>query len=230
MRSSSTCCTLGLACLLIVLCTGCPNGDEPAPVEPPPQAKSPEESSEKPEVAEKVEKPEPPPPPPTVPEVHLTDALRETCLVSVGDAMPTAELAGLNGDARPLGELFGEKLTVILFWNRGDSLYSQMAATSTLEDLQKDVAEPYGEKGVAVVGVNVGDPPEEAKQHVEEAGAAFPNLSDPDGDFFAKVATANLPRVYLLDAEGKIIWFDLEYSQITRRNLLQAIQVELGEI
>jgi hypothetical protein len=38
-----------------------------------------------------------------------------------------------------------------------------------------------------------------------------------------------LPRVYLLNASGKIIWFDTDYSQASRRNLMQAIQVLLGE-
>ena len=32
------------------------------------------------------------------------------------------------------------------------------------------------------------------------------------------------------DAEGKILWFDLEFSRTTRDSLLQAIQVALGEI
>ena len=75
----------------------------------------------------------------------MTEVQQATCLVAVGDAMPVAELPDLAGNAQSLGDLFGEKLTAILFWTRGDSLYSQMAATAALEDLVKDVAEPYGQ-------------------------------------------------------------------------------------
>ena len=31
---------------------------------------------------------------------------------------------------------------------------------------------------------------------------------DADGRVFAKVATEKLPRVYLLDPAGKVLWFD----------------------
>ena len=52
---------------------------------------------------------------------------------------------------------------------------------------------------------------------------------DPDKAFFSKVAASTLPRVYLLDAAGKIIWFDTQYTQSTRRNLMQAVKVLYGE-
>jgi len=234
MRSPSTrrvCC---LAALVLAALAGCPSGDgDTPPVEPPAAGPAQQRPTDvRPGERTAVDQtPEPePPPPPTVPEVHMTDALRQTCLAFVGDPMPGGELADLAGTKQSLAELHGEKLTVVLFWTSADTVLSQIAATSALEDLQKDVAEPYGPKGVAVVAVNVHNPPETAKERVDEAGATFANLSDPEGEFFAKVATELLPRVYLLDAEGKIIWFDLEYSRATRRNLLQAIQVELGEI
>jgi peroxiredoxin len=173
---------------------------------------------------------EEPPPPPTIPKVHLLEADRETCLVVVGDAMPEAELADLAGEKQALAGLRGEKLTLVFFWTSGDSEFSAMRAQAALEDLQKDVHEPYAEKGVGVVAVNEGDTAESVKKLVDEAAAAFPNLLDTDGTLFAKVATKNLTRPYLLDAEGKILWFDLEYSSTTRDNLMQAIQVALGEL
>jgi len=173
---------------------------------------------------------EEPPPPPTIPEVHLLDADRETCLVAVGDPMPDAEMVDLEGEKQALGALRGEQLTLVLFWTSGDSEFSTMRAQAALEDLQMDIHEPYAEKGVGVVAVNEGDPAESVKKLVEQAGAAFPNLLDTDGALFAKVATEKLPRLYLLDAEGKILWFDLEYSPTTRDKLMQAIQVALGEL
>jgi peroxiredoxin len=173
---------------------------------------------------------EEPPPPPTIPEVHLTDALQELCLVGVDDPMPDAELTDPEGQKQALTALRGEKLTLVFFWTRGSSQFSAMAAQMALEDLQKDVREPYAAKGVQVVAVNEGDAPEAVKETMDGAGVTFPSLLDPDGALFAQVAKERLPRPYLLDAEGKILWFDLEYSQATRDNLMQAIQVALGEI
>lgn len=235
MRRTSTWQALGLAALMMVVFCGCPQAEDGPPDEPGvaqpagPEAEPGPDEAAKSQPEEKPE-PEPPPPPLTVPEVHMPEALRETCVAFVDDTMPDTELADLEGNTKPLAELRGEKLTVVFFWKRGEELVAQMTTTAALEDLQKDVAEPYGPKGVAVVAVNVKDPVEDARTSVEEAGAQYPVLSDPEGECFAKVATQELPRVYLLDAEGKIIWLDVEYSRITRRNLMQAIQVELGEI
>jgi hypothetical protein len=105
-----------------------------------------------------------------------------------------------------------------------------MAARAALEDLQKDLFEPYRAKGVQVVGINEGDPAEAVSQLFGEAKLTFPNLLDPDGAFFNQVAKEKLPRPYLLDADGRILWFDLEFSRTSRGKLMQAIQVALGEI
>jgi peroxiredoxin len=220
-----------VAALVVGLCAGCPQGDtdvpEPSGGDPAPSGGPPAEAHVPPDEPPQVEEP---PPPPTIPEVHMTDALRETCLVGVDDAMPDAELVDPEGQKQPLSGLRGEKLTLVLLWTRGSSEFSAMAAQINLEDLQKDVHEPYADKGVQVVAVNEADTPEDVKQTVEGAGVTFPSLSDPDGALFAQVAKERLPRPYLLDAEGKILWFDLEFSQATHDNLMQAIQVALGEI
>jgi len=101
---------------------------------------------------------------------------------------------------------------------------------AALRDLMKGVVEPYGEKGVRVVGINVGDSIQTVKQHVAEAAATFPNLLDTKGDFFDKVARdGKMPRTFLLDANGKVLWFDVEYSHAARRDLMVSIKAALGE-
>lgn len=173
---------------------------------------------------EKPPKPAEPPKPLTMPKVTLTQQQKEACLVQVGDRMPEAELAGLDGKRQPLRALYGPKLTVVLFW-KSDNLY----ATQALENLQSDVAEPYRAKGVRVVGISVGDSPEAAKKAVEEGKVQYPNLLDPDASYTSKVAKEKLPRVYLVDGAGKILYFDVEYSSTTQRQLATAIKVALGE-
>ncbi len=159
-----------------------------------------------------------------IPKVELTKAQTAACLVQVGDLMPEAELPDLNGNVRSLGELRGEKLTVVFFWN-SRNIY----ATTELEDLTDEIAARFAEKGVRVVGINEGDTRQAAVAAVANAGARFVNLLDAGGAYFAKVATEKIPRTYLLDAHGKILWFDMEYSRSTRRALQLAIEVALGE-
>jgi peroxiredoxin len=207
------------------VCVGCRGQEEPgasgssgaAPV-PTIQPEEPETPPE-PVPVEMVEETLPA----EMPQVRMTDADRATCRVAIGDAMPEGELPDPQGASRPLAELLGKSRTVIFFWTEGDSPFSKMAATAALQDLQSDVLEPLGGQGVAVVAINEHDSADAVAARAKEAGATFPTLLDPGGAYFAAVATERLPRVYLVDAEGKILWFDLEYTETTRESLMQAI-------
>ena len=67
------------------------------------------------------------------------------------------------------------------------------------------------------------------KNLVKELEIKLPVLLDSDGKYFDKLASAKVLRTYLLDSAGKILWFDVEYSRSTRRDLLAAIEVALTE-
>jgi hypothetical protein len=174
---------------------------------------------------------QPPPPPPTIPKVALSDALQASCLVKVGDALPAAELSDAAGKTQTIASLYGRKLTVVCLWTIGTTERSKLVAEAVLEDLTKDVVEPYGDKGVRVVGINVGDPAAAVQEEFNQASAKFPCLLDPKGEFLAKIARdKQMPRVFLLDGAGKILWFDVEYSRPSHRDLVQSIGVALGKL
>ena len=224
MRRSNRWRRMAVLALLAALCAGCggsddpKNGNGPAPGEK--LAKG--DNGQLPPEVKPEEKPAPPP---TIPEVVLDQALKATCLVGVGETRPEGQLPDLAGVPQPLKGQFGEKLTVVVFWNK-DSLQAQME----LQDLGKDVLAAFADKGVSVVTVNVGNTAEEVRQTLELTGAKLPVLLDADGAFFAKVASERLPRTYVVDADGKILWFDVEYSESTSRGMIQTIQVALGEL
>jgi peroxiredoxin len=199
---------------------------------PEPEAESkeaPEPESEQKATAAKPKPQELSPPPATL-KVALSDKLRATCLVNVGDSMPQAELADLDGKLHPWDRLRDQKLTVVCFWTIGVSHQAQLRSDETLRDLAKEIALPFAEKGVSVVGINVGDSAEKVRQFVAETGAKFPCLLDPKGELYAKIATdRKMPRVFLLDAEGRILWFDVEFSRLVRREFVRSLHGMLGQ-
>jgi peroxiredoxin len=163
--------------------------------------------------------------PAAIAKVLLSKADESMCLVKVGDAMPEISAPELSPTAIPkrLNSLFGEKATVVVFW-KGDRRMSQQE----LADLGPDVIEPFGKNGVAVVGIAVNEKADTAQAALKKAGAEFLNLLDADGKAFAQVGKERLPRTYLLDPKGKILWFDIEYSPATRRELHQALRAVAG--
>jgi peroxiredoxin len=162
--------------------------------------------------------------PPSMPAVVLSEGHQALCRVKVGDMMPEMELEQLGGGRRRFAELAGKKATVVVFWKSDRRMTREQLA-----DLGPDVVEPFGGEGVAVIGIAVGESSENARAALERTGADFPNLLDADGKAFAQVGAEKLPRTYLLDPQGKILWFDIEYSLSTRRELHQALRALLVE-
>lgn len=171
----------------------------------------------------------------TVPPVKLTDAVRQTCLVQVGQVLPVrpdelAQLQDIHGAAAAASEVsFGQKLTVVCFWQLGTSQRSRLAALDMLEFLDKDIAREFAGQGLAVVCVHVGD--SAGLGDLDPTGEIrVPCLVDLQGELFARMAvgTEHMPRIYLLDGQGRVLWFDVEYSSATRRYLREAIEATLG--
>jgi peroxiredoxin len=162
--------------------------------------------------------------PAMMPTVVLSKSHQALCKVKVGDVLPAIDLpqVGVN-QRKKLAELYGKAATVVVFW-KGDRRMTREA----LADLGPDVVELFGDKGVAVVGIAVNETAASAKAALDKAGATFVNLLDADGKAFAQVGSVRLPRVYLVDPAGKILWFDIEYSQTTRRELHQALRAVTG--
>jgi peroxiredoxin len=152
------------------------------------------------------------------PQMLLTEAHAKTCLVKLGEPMPNLTLVDLEDNPQLLADLYGEKLTVVVFWS-----HSKVFAREQFARLKQEVQQPFSQFGVNVVAINVGDPADVVRSLAAEYDVDLLCLLDPDGTAFAQLATAKLPRTYLLDSQGTIRWFDIEYSQTTARDLRNAI-------
>ncbi len=155
-----------------------------------------------------------------IPPVFLSSSHEKLCVVNVEDAFPALHLAQRGGQTTELSSLYGTQATVVLFWQP-----DRWMARTALRDMQRDVAEQFAADKVAVVGVAVEQQGKVLQSALEEAKATFPQLLDTDGKAFASVGSVALPRIYVLDPTGKIVWFDIEYSESTRRELWQTLGV-----
>jgi peroxiredoxin len=238
-------------CLVVgisALVAGCSRQQEPAPAssgaaagkvpnwpeKPPLEKSSSKEPGKEPTTAQSQAPASPnlaatPAPPPSIPKVYLTEEQQKSSRLRVGDSLLEARLTDLSGKTRSLRGEFGKHLTVLVFFHAG-GVVDSMRSKELLQDLDRDVIAAHGKKGVAVIAVDVRDPPETVKGLVQEAQVSYPVLLDTNGACFALVATGVLPRIYALDPEGKVLWFDLEYSTTTRHSLKQTILSVLGEL
>ncbi len=155
-----------------------------------------------------------------IPQVLLSGDHAKLCKVKVGDTLSDIRLPRLGGVTTDLTSLLGKQATVVLFWHP-----DRWMARTALIDMQRDIVAQFEAAQVAVVGIAVGQSQGSTQASLNKAQASFPQLLDTDGQAFAAVGTVALPRLYVLDPAGKIVWFDIEYSEGTRRELWQTLRV-----
>ncbi len=167
-----------------------------------------------------------------VPKVLLSSQHADMAKVQVGDtfpdmALPTPEQ---GGEPTPLVNRYGLEATVVAIVD-GDG----PMAKSMLRDLSFDINRPYNppkaaakKSKVVTIAIAAGMSPEEAKQLAQKTEYNGLLLLDAKGEALAGLGTGRMPRVYVLNAEGKVEWFDIEHSLSTRREMKQAVRVLAG--
>jgi len=191
-------------------------------------SEKPAETTEKAGVPEATSRPAPPP---TIPKVLMDETRRSTFRVWVDQTMPDGQLRNLQGEPVALRSLWGQKVTVLVFWNS-----QTLSGLEELQDLAKDLLPTYQEKGLRAVGINVGEEAEAAQKALPPAASTLPVLVDPTGQYFAQIAQQSpkpeiplLPRTYVLDGQGKVLWLDIGYGGDTFRGIQTTVRAALGQ-
>jgi hypothetical protein len=94
-----------------------------------------------------------------------------------------------------------------------------------LADVAKSVAAKFTDKSVSAVGIIEAKNAQDAQADLTKFAVKFPQLLDADGAAPAQVGTGAPMRIYVLDDQQKIAWFDIEFSEATRRELAQTLAV-----
>ncbi len=111
-------------------------------------------------------------------------------------------LPGTSGKTVTLGDLKGDKLTVIDFW----ATWCKPCLIS-IPELVK-LSEEFDDKGVRFVGVSEDGPRNIAKVRpfTTSMGIPYPVLLDPDEQLMADMLINALPTLVILDSEGRVLY------------------------
>ncbi len=153
-----------------------------------------------------------------LPTVSMSQEHRQSCLVFVGDEMPDGLPVDSDGKEHSVRQSLGKQHTVVVLWDAANPY-----ALDQFQELAHDLA-PFTRQGVAAIAIHVGPAPENYQQLCQEFGQDTLCLLDPQQNYFAKLAQKKLPRTYVLDAKGGIVWLDIEYSRTTRYELHNVLQ------
>jgi peroxiredoxin len=129
--------------------------------------------------------------------------------LEIGDEMPAADaqLKNIDGKTHVLGDLKGEKGTLIVF------TCVHCPVVQAAQERMVNLGNKYSEKGIGVAFINANDPKvyagdglEGMQAQAEKQGYKFPYLVD-DGSKVARAFGAQrTPEMFLFDSAGKLAY------------------------
>ncbi|BCJ85784.1 thiol-disulfide oxidoreductase ResA [Effusibacillus dendaii] len=151
--------------------------------------------------------------------INFTNSDKKT--VSVGQAAPNFTLADLNDKPLALQDLKG-KVVLLNFWGSWcEPCRVEMPSIQSIYERYKD-------KGVVVVGVNIGENKVTAKGFTDRLGVTFPIILDQDRSVtLDQYHVGPIPTTYFIDKKG--IVQDKFEGPMTEQFMTQQIETLLAK-
>lgn len=143
--------------------------------------------------------------------------------LEAGAVAPNFSLMDLSGQHRTLGELTEDGLLMTVFYKVGCGTCKFSAPY-----FEKFYQAYKGRKGFQLWGVSQ-DTTEDTKAYLQEYGAAFPNLLDETHWVSADFGLTNVPALFLIDREGKILTGCVGFSRFDLNSMSETVAAFLGE-
>jgi len=139
--------------------------------------------------------------------------------VKTGDAMPAFTIVSDNGKQLSSSEFSGNVLMVTMFATWCPSCQLEMAEIEkSLWPKFKDV------KGFTLLAIGREHSDEELAEYNKTKGFTFSLYPDKDRKIFDLFAVQFIPRTYLINKEGKIIYMTMGYNETEFRQLERMIE------
>ena len=158
------------------------------------------------------------------PSVDLSEFHKSTCLKSVGEQVGDVTVVDMEGTHHQFLRLLSDRLTVLFFWDEKSA-----TGMEQFRRIPVDILGDFAAHRVKVIAVNVGGEKSRVRELTGDAADKIVSLVDSDGSFYGHFASSLLPRTYVLDQRGTILWFDLEFSLSTSRSLRQVLAYFLAQ-
>ena len=148
------------------------------------------------------------------------DDLAETTLINAGDIAPDFTVEMLDGSKVTLSALQG-KPTLLIFWATWCP-----PCRLELSKLQEHIIDRYGDK-INVLPISRGEERAKVKEYISKMGYTFAVGLDGDQSIYRKYATNYIPRCFVIDAKGKVLYSGVGYDEAIAKEVEQNIEKAL---
>lgn len=150
----------------------------------------------------------------------LTAQDNET-LVKTGMEVPDFTVKMFDGQTIQMKELRG-KVVLLNFWATWCP-----PCRMELARVEKDIIERFKNQDFVFLPVSRQDSYDKIKNFREQTGYTFPMGMDPERKIYSLFATASIPRNFIIDKTGKIVFMEIGYSEESFKKLIETIEKTL---
>lgn len=148
------------------------------------------------------------------------DDLAQTTLINAGDVAPDFTVEMLDGSNVTLSALQG-KPTLLIFWATWCP-----PCRLELSKLQEHIIDRYGDK-INVLPISRGEERAKVEEYISKMGYTFAVGLDGDQSIYRKYATNYIPRCFVIDAKGKVLYSGVGYDEAIAKEVEQNIEKAL---
>ena len=146
--------------------------------------------------------------------------LAKTTLINAGDMAPDFTVKMLDGREVTLSKLQG-KPTLLIFWATWCP-----PCRAELSKLQEHIIDRYGES-INVLPISRGEERAKVDEFIKKKGYTFAVGLDGDQSIYQKYATNYIPRCFVIDAKGKVLYSGVGYDEKVAAEVEESIDKAL---
>ena len=151
------------------------------------------------------------------------DDVAATTLIHEGDVAPDFTVEMLDGSKVTLSELRG-KVMLLSFWATWCPPCRQEMA-----HMQKGVIDPFAGQDLVVLPISRGEKRETVENYLNKMGHTFPVGLDGDQSIYRKYASNYIPRSFVVDKDGKVVYVAVGYDETIGEEINAAIKAALAK-
>jgi len=147
----------------------------------------------------------------------------DSTLTKVGQDAPTFECTTLEGKKLNLSDLRGKVVVVDFFATWCGPCIAAMP------HLEKEVWQKFKGDKFAMIAIGREHENKDLGDFQKKHQLTFPLAGDPKRTIYAKYAKQYIPRTYVIDAKGKIVFQSVGYEEAEFKKMLGIIHQELDK-
>jgi peroxiredoxin len=97
-----------------------------------------------------------------------------------------------------------------------------------LPHVEAEIWQKFKQQGLVMIAIGREHRNSEIDEFRKKYKYTFPMAADPKREAFARFATAYIPRTYLVNKEGRIVYQSVGFEEAEFKKLLEAIEKECG--